>query len=135
LQSENNLISCFNYVSQQISYITDRQNYRFEEHWAFLVETLQRGMGDCEDTTFLLASLLLASGIDTNIVRVAIGLFQNQGHAWVEVNTTDLGWIILETTSNDYYQLGRNIHRIQDGYSCGYRPMAYVYNTFCIRAQ
>jgi hypothetical protein len=53
------------------------------DFWQTSQETLNRGGGDCEDLSFLLASLLLSRGIDS---VVAIGTFDGDGHMWVEVD-------------------------------------------------
>ncbi|MBI5539675.1 MAG: transglutaminase domain-containing protein [Bacteroidia bacterium] len=131
--SGNQIESCFNYVSLNIEYVIDKQQYGFDEYWAFPEETISRRMGDCEDTSFLLASLLLASGINQNYIRVVIGFLHRKGHAWVEVDTSDYGWLILESTSDDVFCIGRNAYTIKTGYSNGYVPTTYVYNNSCIR--
>lgn len=51
-----------------------------EEFWQLPQETIERQSGDCEDLAFLLHSLFLASGLDSELV---IGQFEGGGHAWV----------------------------------------------------
>ncbi|GAB4309930.1 MAG: hypothetical protein Kow0069_09670 [Promethearchaeota archaeon] len=72
------------------------------DFWQFPNETLARRGGDCEDLAFLLASLLLAEGLES---RVAFGwTFASNGsggyHAWTQVRYGDGGerWVDLETT-------------------------------------
>lgn len=82
---ENIIEACFNFVSLEVVYKKDKKSYGHEEYWRFPRETLQRKSGDCEDTSFLLASLLLASGLQDEEVRVVLGKVDDRGHAWVEV--------------------------------------------------
>lgn len=42
--------------------------YGQTEYWAYPIETLHRSSGDCEDTSFLLCSLLSVSGYDSALV-------------------------------------------------------------------
>jgi len=73
--------------------------------WQFPDETLSLKSGDCEDIAFLLASLLLASGISGYNVRVALGrivLHGAQGgtqrfdHMWVMYKCEAGHWLVLE---------------------------------------
>ncbi len=72
-------------------------------NWLFPVETLAAREGDCEDQAFLLAALLLASGISNYCVRVAFGSLHVYGkparrfdHAWVVYLNERGAWEILE---------------------------------------
>ena len=71
------------------------------EMWQFPSETLARGKGDCEDTSFLLCSLLR----NTINAYVALGSFQGYGHAWCQLDGQ-----ILETT----YTSARPVSDSQD---------------------
>ncbi len=62
------------YVSANITYRPDEIGQRKPDFWQFPAETLAIGKGDCEDCAFLLASLLLASGISPFCVRVVFGV-------------------------------------------------------------
>ncbi len=44
--------------------------YGTEEYWAYPMETIQRGMGDCEDTSFLAAALFTASGYTAGVATI-----------------------------------------------------------------
>ena len=80
--------------------------YRQDDFWHFPAEMIgfyedaqrrgKRAKGDCEDTSFLLASLLLAR---TDGVYVNIGGQQELTHAWVTVDRSGDEYI-LETTCN-----------------------------------
>lgn len=69
-----------------------RRRYRVYDYWSFPAETLATGVGDCEDASFLLASILRRRLPDTRVF-VTVGLFDNYGHAWVTVDG-----LVLETT-------------------------------------
>jgi len=73
--------------------------------WLFPDEVLHVRRGDCEDRACLLASLLVAAGISSYNVRVAIGrmVFRRgaevvvaHDHAWVVYRREDGQWQILE---------------------------------------
>jgi len=130
-RNNNNVIAgCFNYVTRMIEYKKDISQYKMKEYWATPLETLKRGMGDCEDSSFLLASLLLAAGVNPRNVRVVLGRSNGEGHAWVEVRA-DKGWYILESTSADPLRYGVNTWKIREGYRTRYHPWMYIYRDYC----
>ncbi|MGB4653556.1 transglutaminase domain-containing protein [Methanothrix sp.] len=92
----------WDYVTRSIDYVTDKSAFGLEDLWLFPEETLILGKGDCEDTSFLLASLLLASGISEQCVRVVMGRVASPagayGHAWVVYQCESGQWCLLETT-------------------------------------
>ena len=65
----------WDYVASNVQYITDKSSFGLEDFWLFPEETLVLQKGDCEDSSFLLAALLLASGISEHCVRVVLGEF------------------------------------------------------------
>lgn len=94
----------WDFVAKNIKYVHDSERQRKEDFWLFPPEiyTLQRG--DCEDGSFLLASLLIASGISPFCVRVVLGEAFDEnskslgGHCW-PVYKNEMGtWCILEST-------------------------------------
>ncbi len=76
--------SLYNFVCQNIDYRRD-----VGEFFQCPSETLARKLGDCEDTSLLLCSLLR----NTIDAHVALGSFQGYGHAWCEHRGQ-----VLETT-------------------------------------
>ncbi len=76
---------CLDFVCRNIDYRRD-----IGEHWQFPSETLG-GMGDCEDTSILLASLL---NNFTN-AYVVLGEYGGYGHAWCRCQ---LDGQVLEST-------------------------------------
>ena len=92
------------YVAKKIEYVYDKKAHGMPDFWFFPEETLSLGKGDCEDSTFLLCSLLLASGISPFCVRAELGRVYDEngdllgGHAW-PVYLDELGkWRLLEST-------------------------------------
>ena len=88
------------FVIEQIPYVREKDNHDF---WQFPPETLHLRHGDCEDRSFLCASLLMAAGIPPQRVRVAIGTIlqrgaetPSEGHAWPMYRNTHNVWCILE---------------------------------------
>jgi hypothetical protein len=102
------------------AYVGDKIAYRYGgkyDPWQFPDETLKLGEGDCEDRALLIASLLLASGISSFNVRVALGQFSTifesgkrevLGHCWVMYKNEAGQWLILEPTHADVI-LGRSL--------------------------
>ncbi|MDH4275746.1 MAG: hypothetical protein OEW08_11970, partial [Gammaproteobacteria bacterium] len=87
------------YVSKRIAY---REGKRGFDAWLYPDETLQAKGGDCEDRAFLLAAMLLASGISPYNVRVALGRLydttrrDSRDHVWVMYKNEDGIWMCIE---------------------------------------
>lgn len=87
------------YLSEQVRYARGPRGF---DSWLFPEETLANGSGDCEDRAFLLASLLLSSGISSYVVRVALGKLYNQqtresrDHVWVMYKNESGLWMLIE---------------------------------------
>jgi len=79
------LRECLDFVCRHVTYTSD-----LGEMWQFPSETLSRARGDCEDSTFLFASL---ARIFDPQVWVVLGSYQGYGHAWASKGST-----IFETT-------------------------------------
>lgn len=78
---------------------------RCPDAWLYPDETLAQRGGDCEDLAFLLAALLMAAGISSYCVRVALGSVhitlpdgktQQHDHCWVMYQNEGAVWEILE---------------------------------------
>lgn len=92
-----NIIAAF--VSENIRY----ESKDGRDPWQFPDETLFLKSGDCEDIAFLLASLLLASGISAYNVRVVLGRVRvhaakktDHDHMWVMYKSESGRWLLLE---------------------------------------
>lgn len=86
----------FDWVCRSVSYRRD-----IGEWWSWPWETINRGTGDCEDTSILLTSLLR----NFTDAHVALGNYQGYGHAWCEHNGQ-----VMETT----YTLAKPVPDPQD---------------------
>ncbi len=75
----------YDFVCRNINYRRD-----IGEFWQTPSETL-KGIGDCEDTSILLTSLIRAGG--TSNCYVVLGSLEDYGHAWCQLDGQ-----ILETT-------------------------------------
>jgi len=102
------------YVAKEIRYL--RTN-GFDP-WQLPEETLSLKSGDCEDRALLIASLLLASGISSFNVRVALGKFrawfganyQDFDHIWVMYKNESGMWQIIETGNTEQKRLKPMYH-------------------------
>ncbi len=85
-----------NFVADTIAYLPGKGR----DPWQFPDETLVLKAGDCEDRAFLLASLLLASGISPFNLRVAFGQMKTGGtdhdHMWVMYKSERGHWAVIE---------------------------------------
>ena len=125
--------TAFDYVSINVKYITDKKHFGKDEWWQYPREVLTQMTGespfshtmwgDCEDSSFLLASLLIAMGIPEDRVRVGI----SESHAWVEVWYGR--WFILESTSD--LPLTKWMTRSDVAGRRVYKPVVYVYKEGC----
>lgn len=69
------------HVAATIRYEPDPHNC---DRWCSPARTLSTGRGDCDDFAILLASLLLAGGVDALVVIGRVDNNQHERHAWVE---------------------------------------------------
>ena len=90
------------WVVREVRYVGDEGSQRVREFWQFPEETLALRQGDCEDTTVLLVSLLMAAGISPFCVRAVIGWLEDGAggtpHAWPVYKDETGVWRILEST-------------------------------------
>jgi hypothetical protein len=100
----------FDYRANMLAaYVSKRIHYTIKEkvgkYWLFPDETLHIKAGDCEDRAFLLASLMLASGISGYNIRVALGQVkyyvgsskpQIFDHVWVMYKNERGRWLLFE---------------------------------------
>jgi len=92
------------FIAAGFTYVYDTKQYKKDDFWLFPPETCQIGKGDCEDGSFLLASLLIACGISPFCVRVVLGRAYDGngkplgGHCWSVYKNERGVWCILEST-------------------------------------
>lgn len=126
-------LKIWGYVAEKIQYITDKRAFGIEDYWLFPEETLVLGKGDCEDSSFLLASMILASGISEHCVRVVLGRISTPdgayGHAWVVYQNESGCWCLLESTIDSVsLELAPADPFIKSGNQYQYQPQ------FCLNA-
>jgi hypothetical protein len=91
------------FVARHVRYDFDKDCRGYEDFWLFGGETLALAVGDCEDSSLLLAAMMVASGISSYCVRVVLGnLYEGPrflgAHAWV-IYQDEFGiWRLLEST-------------------------------------
>lgn len=92
------------YVAKKITYVYDKEAHGLPDFWMLPEEVLTLEKGDCEDSSFLLCSLLLASGISPFCVRAVLGIVYDKrgdplgGHAF-PCYLDEIGkWRLLEST-------------------------------------
>lgn len=81
-------------------YIHSRVRYVLSERWKTPPQTLREGTGDCEDVTFLAASMLLNMSVpelQMGVGRLAYPNGDSELHTWVEID----GLVVDPTGSPD----------------------------------
>ena len=104
------------HLAQRVQYVKGSRGF---DSWLFPEETLEKGSGDCEDRAFLLASLMLSSGISSYVVRVALGRLYNQqsrdsrDHVWIMYKNESGLWMLIEPLlhSKRARQQGEALHK------------------------
>jgi predicted transglutaminase-like cysteine proteinase len=95
----------WDYVARNVQYVSDIKKRRKRDFWLFPSELHRLQVGDCEDSSFLLASLLIGSGISPFNVRVMLGELVDDaggslgGHCWPMYKNEMGRWVILESTA------------------------------------
>jgi len=92
------------WVTNNIKYKTDEENYKMSEYWAYPTLTLSKRTGDCEDGAYLMHSLAIAAGIPYNKLRTYGGYVELEegipilaGHAWTAYKReTDNEWVVTD---------------------------------------
>jgi hypothetical protein len=100
---------CFDYradiISTFVAYNIKYSTSKGRDPWQFADETLVLKYGDCEDRAFLIASMLLASGVSGYNIRVVLGKIEttytnkmptSHDHMWVMYKNENGDWTLLE---------------------------------------
>jgi hypothetical protein len=104
-----------------------------EEYWRYPLETLVDGIGDCEDTSILLAALIDAGGLNGGVILVP-------GHAMCAVYSSDLSSAYANIRHSDVYDANfypiettvdtfRTIGEISDDYLIVYHHLYTGHST------
>ena len=87
------------YISNEIMYVKSNREF---DAWLFPDETITLKKGDCEDRAFLLASLMIASGISNYNIRLSFGKIEEiatgmqYDHVWVMYKNEGGIWELIE---------------------------------------
>jgi len=126
----------WNFVAKSIKYVHDTEKQRKTDFWLFPPEIYTLCEGDCEDGSFLLASLLIASGISPFCVRVVLGeIFDENGkslggHCWPVYKNETGQWCILESTLDNIPSRMPEADKLtEEGQSFQYVPY-YCFNNY-----
>ena len=92
------------FAANYITHTSDVIVWGTTESWVCPRATLYYAQGDCEDGAFLIASLLLNIGVSSSKVKVAIGYYDDTGHAWAMYQRASDGiWVNLDWTKGSTY--------------------------------
>jgi len=131
---EDRVAAAFNFVVSNITYTSDKKQFGKDDFWQYPNETLSqvltdgvlnRMYGDCEDSSFLFASLLIALGVPSSNVRVGL----SNVHAWVECKLGN-AWYLFETTNDSVSESFIPASSVV-GLSYVYGIKVYVYQGGC----
>jgi len=116
----NRLREAYNFVTLNIRYVSDMTQFHYEEVWQMPDSTLKRRMGDCEDLSFLLCSLLRALGVDA---RMVFGVYKGVGHAWVYAEADGVGGILESTSGQPFTGFADPAgYNVEEGYGAQVWP-------------
>lgn len=122
------------FVTKNVRYVYDTEHYKMDDFWLFPPETYQIRKGDCEDGSFLLASLLIVGGISPFCVRVVLGTAYDEnddplgGHCWPVYKNEAGRWCILESTLDKIPSCMPHADKLAEkGRSFRYQPL-YCFN-------
>ena len=113
-----NWMALRDWISNNIQYKRDSEIHGESEYWQFPNETIQLGIGDCEDFSILLCSLLRADGWSPDSVHVIVGEQNSQYHAWIRVIWNDIEYNIEPQANGFAVALGD--HLTLSGYTAKY---------------
>lgn len=121
-----NLVSSYTWMSDEV---LNNEVEKWLKPGEFITNTpyypnnpLGEVASDCSEQANTLVSLLRASGVNPEKVRVVIGIVNFTGsaggHAWAEIYNEG-NWMVLDPTGGSYYdeQIGRKIPRIGTPYN------------------
>ena len=128
------------FVVRFLEYADDNEASECPEFWLFPFETLQSGIGDCEDGAILIASLMIQAGIPAYRVKICAGYVQESptapqgGHAYciylADTSSWNQDWVVMDWC---YYEdsdiapsnkpLAKN-----GGYNGNYQELWFTFN-------
>lgn len=91
--SEGRVRAVLNWADRNLTYLSDMEQFGVQDLFQRPLQFLETRRGDCEDTAFLVASLLQSVGIHT--AYVIFGDIPQGYHAWNEIHCKS-GYHIVE---------------------------------------
>ena len=79
LTGQSRLAAVNDFVNRRIGYLPDWEEYGVSDHWALLSETVQRGVGDCEDSAIAKLETLAYLGQDPMHLALLVGALTQPG--------------------------------------------------------
>ncbi len=90
-------------VAQWIGFFSYQAD-QYGDTWCPPTQTYSTRMGDCEDLSMLVVSVLLAGYVDASLIIGTVADPQGTfGHAWVE-GVDSQGWFLIEATNGKLYR-------------------------------
>jgi hypothetical protein len=80
---DEQVLSCLNWVRNNIVYKGDLKSWEMAEYWQTYRETLDKMSGDCEDGAILLYVLCRLKGVPANRLLLFAGDVVGGGHCWI----------------------------------------------------
>jgi len=128
------------FVVRFLNYAGDDEASECPEFWQFPFETLQSGIGDCEDGAILIASLMIQAGIPAYRVKVCAGYVQESptapqgGHAYciylADRERDRQDWVVLDWCYFEDSELAPEDKPLarKGGYNGSYGSLWFTFN-------
>lgn len=98
---DNLVLETAKYLAPKIAYVSDQQNYGFNEYWSQPQDTWALKQDDCEGSTNLFISFMLNVGIPYYLLRNCCGVtYSGGGHSTLYYFASDDKWHHIECTRN-----------------------------------
>lgn len=115
---DQKIIAIFKWVTKNIKYVSDINQYKQNEYWATPEQTLMNSKGDCDDYGILIAQMGYYVGIPPYRLKVCAGYVKNPngngvvGHAYcIYLKEFTNEWYIIDGT----YYTNKVISRFSRG--------------------
>ena len=70
MPDEQKLVAANNFFNRRIRWVQDPEAWGQKDYWATPLETMGKGMGDCEDFAIAKYAMLVVAGMDINKLRI-----------------------------------------------------------------
>lgn len=106
-------------VNSSVRYVRDIDALGLEDQWASPLDTVRRGIGDCEDYALLKMAMLTSLGFEPGSLQLVVGILdvRKLGHSVLTVTTQ--GQVLILDNLSDGVQRDRDISDYRPLYSLG----------------